>query len=116
MHEIMKVLPLSDSLVEAPEYIRVLPLGYVSSEKGDFIVDAESFDMMKTYMEHRAIDIVIDYEHQTLRDMQAPAGGWIKNLFLKNDGIFAKVEWTQKAKEYLKNKEYRYLSPVVLVR
>ena len=105
MHEIMKVLPLSDSLVEAPEYIRVLPLGYVSSEKGDFIVDAESFDMMKTYMEHRAIDIVIDYEHQTLRDMQAPAGGWIKNLFLKNDGIFAKVD-----------KEYRYLSPVVLVR
>lgn len=30
--------------------------------------------------------------------------------------IIAKVEWTPKAAEYLKNKEYRYLSPVVLVR
>lgn len=28
----------------------------------------------------------------------------------------AKVEWTPKAQEYLKNREYRYLSPVVTVR
>lgn len=27
-----------------------------------------------------------------------------------------KVEWTEKAKSFLPNKEYRYLSPVVLVR
>lgn len=94
----------------------MLPCGYISSEKGDFIVDRESFQMMKEYMQHRKVDIVIDYEHQTLHDIQAPAGGWIKELMLKNDGIFAKVEWTARAKEYLKNKEYRYLSPVVLVR
>ena len=49
-------------------------------------------------------------------DVQAPAGGWIKELVLKSDGIFAKVEWTKKARNYLKNREYRYLSPVVLVR
>lgn len=48
--------------------------------------------------------------------MQAPAGGWIKDLYKGNDAIIAKVEWTPRAAEYLKNKEYRYLSPVVLVR
>lgn len=112
----IEILSQSSKLTEAPEYIRVLPLGYISSEKGDFLVDTESFRMMKEHMEHRAVDIVIDYEHQTLRDVQAPAGGWIKELVLKSDGIFAKVEWTNKAKDYLKNKEYRYLSPVVLVR
>lgn len=111
-----EILSQTANLTEAPEYIRVLPLGYVSSEKGDFLVDNESFRMMKEHMEHRAIDIVIDYEHQTLRDVQAPAGGWIKELVLKNDGIFAKVEWTKKARDYLQNREYRYLSPVVLVR
>ena len=26
------------------------------------------------------------------------------------------MEWTKKARNYLKNREYRYLSPVVLVR
>lgn len=116
MEAYTEILSQTANLTEAPEYIRVLPLGYVSSEKGDFIVDKESFGMMKEYMERRAIDIVIDYEHQTLRDEQAPAGGWIKELVLKSDGIFAKVEWTDKAKHYLKNKEYRYLSPVVLIR
>lgn len=111
-----EILSQPEKLTEAPEYIRVLPLGYISSEKGDFLVDSESFRMMKEHMEHRAVDIVIDYEHQTLRDVQAPAGGWIKELALKSDGIFAKVEWTKRAKDYLQNREYRYLSPVVMVR
>lgn len=111
-----EILSQTANLTEAPECIRVLPLGYISSENGDFLVDNESFQMMKKYMEHRAVDIVIDYEHQTLKDVQAPAGGWIKELVLKNDGIFAKVEWTKKAKHYLGNREYRYISPVVMVR
>lgn len=111
-----EILSQAEKLTEAHEYIRVLPLGYISSEKGDFLVDSESFRMMKEHMEHRAVDIVIDYEHQTLKDMQAPAGGWIKELVLKSDGIFAKVEWTKRAKNYLQNREYRYLSPVVMVR
>ena len=111
-----EILSQTANLTEAPEYIRVLPLGYVSSEKGDFLVDNESFRMMKEHMEHRAIDILIDYEHQTLRDVQAPAGGWIKELVLKSNGIFAKVEWTERARDYLQNREYRYLSPVVMVR
>ena len=111
-----EILSQTTNLTEAPEYIKVLPLGYISSEKGDFLVDNESFRMMKDYMGHRAVDIVIDYEHQTLRNVEAPAGGWIKKLVLKSDGIFAKVEWTKKARDYLQNKEYRYLSPVVMVR
>lgn len=50
-----EILSQSANLTEAPEYIRVLPLGYVSSEKGDFLVDNESFRMMKEHMEHRSI-------------------------------------------------------------
>lgn len=111
-----KILSQTVNLSEVPVYIKILPFGYVSSEKGDFIVDKESFHMIKEHMEQRKLDIVIDYEHQTLKDIEAPAGGWIKELVLKSDGIFAKVEWTEKAKGYLRNKEYRYLSPVVLVR
>ena len=60
-----EVLSQTTNLTEAPEFIRVLPLGHVSSEKGNFLVDNESFHMMKDHMKHRAIDIVIDYEHQT---------------------------------------------------
>lgn len=99
-----------------PKEIKILPLGRVHSQKGDFIVDEESFEFIRKQFKARKLDLVIDYEHQTLENVQAPAAGWIKDLYKGEDAIIAKAEWTAKAAEYLKNKEYRYLSPVVLVR
>lgn len=104
------------NLENVPTEIKILPLGHVISEKGQFTVDKESLDLMKQHMLKRNLDIVVDYEHQTLNDTQAPAGGWIKELYMGDDAIMAKVEWTQKAKDYLANKEYRYLSPVIYAR
>ncbi len=99
-----------------PNEIKILPVGMVKSQKGNFYVDKESYSLMKEDMENHGVDIVIDYEHQTLKDCQAPAGGWIKKLEYTPDAIVAKVEWTPRAKQYLSDKEYRYLSPVVLTR
>lgn len=64
----------------------------------------------------RQLQIPIDYEHQTLQDVQAPAAGWIKNIVLRNDGIYGDVDWTDRAADYLKNREYRYLSPVIQIQ
>lgn len=102
---------------DAPEIIKILPLGHVISQKGEFDVDEDSFNRMKEEFAKRGNDVVIDYEHQTLKDIQAPAGGWIKELIFdeENGAIAAKVEWTPQAKKYIENREYRYLSPVVLV-
>lgn len=100
----------------APETIKLLPLGHVKSQKGTFTVDKESFDAIEHQFKNRGVDIVIDYEHQTHKDVQAPAAGWIKELFLSDDAISARVEWTDTARKYLENKEYRYLSPAILVR
>lgn len=116
-HNYGQIIVLSnEKLDDCPNEVKILPIGKVSSEKGEFFVDEESFKSMKAEMERRGIDIVIDYEHQTLDNVQAPAGGWVKELAYTPEAIIAKVEWTPKAKEYLKNKEYRYLSPVVLTR
>lgn len=98
-----------------PDEIKILPLGMVKSQKGDFFVDDESVSNIIEHFKNRRLDLVIDYEHQTLKDVQAPAGGWITELHKGDDAIVAKVKWTDKAAEYLKNKEYRYLSPVVMV-
>lgn len=104
------------SLDEVPDMIRLIPKGHVESQKGDFEVDDESFDMIYRRFKGRKLDLVIDYEHQTLNDVQAPAAGWIKDLVNGTDAIRAKVSWTKKGYEYLKNREYRYLSPVVIAR
>lgn len=107
----------SDYSAQTPhKLVKLLPLGLVHSTKGDFLVDNESFQAIRCKFAERQLQIPIDYEHQTLKDMQAPAAGWIKDIVLKSDGIYGAVDWTERAAEYLKNKEYRYLSPVVLTQ
>ena len=81
----------SAELIKAPVEIKLLPLGEVHSQKGDFIVDDESFDLIQRQFKERALDLVIDYEHQTLKDVQAPAAGWVKELTKGKDAILAKV-------------------------
>lgn len=66
-------------------------------------------------------DFVIDYEHQTLEaeknGKEAPAAGWYKGARLEwreGSGLWATdVEWTAKASAYIKDKEYKYISPVL---
>lgn len=101
---------------EAPDIITILPLGHVTSSKGEFYVDEESLREMKRQIAQRGVDLVVDYEHQTLKGVQAPAAGWVKELYLKDGSIKARVEWTPIGARYLENKEYRYLSPVITVR
>lgn len=104
-------------LVDIPDMIQLLPAGPVHSLKGDFLVDAESVRAIMADANLRQNDLVVDYEHQTLTGQEAPAAAWIKALEDRGpDGIWGKVEWTPRAREYVANREYRYLSPVILVR
>ena len=116
MNGILRCSGLPIEVKEVPEIIRILPIGEVKSRKGDFIVDDESVELIKLYFSERKVDLVIDYEHQSLDNTQAPAAGWITEIGSEDGAVTAKVKWTDKAGEYLRNREYRYLSPVVLVR
>ncbi|MFP5423414.1 MAG: phage protease [Gammaproteobacteria bacterium] len=62
---------------------------------------------------------VIDYEHQTLRKEEngqpAPAAGWYTDLqWREGEGLFAKVQLTARAANYIAEGEYQYFSPVFL--
>lgn len=111
----MLLIANSVDVSSVPEEIRILPLGMVESRKGTFEVNEESVRRIIDGFRERRLDLVIDYEHQTLENVQAPAAGWIKDIYKAENALVAKVEWTERAKQYLANKEYRYLSPVVMV-
>lgn len=51
------------------------PSGHVVSSKGEFDVDDESYKAMKAQIAKRGVDLVVDYEHQTLKGCEAPAAG-----------------------------------------
>jgi len=113
------LIALNNSISAAnttPKEFQILPLGRVHSQKGDFLVDNESFASIRKDFKERQLQIPVDYEHQTLKDVEAPAAGWITDLALKSDGVYAIVNWTDRATEYLRNREYKYCSPVISVR
>ena len=104
-----------DQTPALPEWIRVLPRGAVelSDHREPFMVDEASLMSMAADFRSRGVDLVIDYEHQSLQGERAPAAGWIKELEARGDGLWARVDWTQQARDYLEKKEYRYFSPVL---
>ncbi len=110
-----KEVKLTLGMAELPNWLRLLPMGEVSLVDGrpSFLVDAESLAEVVQAFAARGTDLVIDYEHQSLKGGQAPAAGWIKDLEVREDGLWAQVEWTEQAEEYIRRREYRYFSPVL---
>lgn len=90
---------------DAPHWI-------LTPERGEQIVAA---------LNQRAVDMVIDYEHATLKAQEtgepAPASGWLKAAsfsYIKGVGICStNFKWLDKAKEHIEKEEYKYLSPVL---
>ncbi len=88
-----------------------------------FVVDEESGKKVIDAFKAHGTDIPVDFEHQTLGGSYAspqgtaPAAGWIKSLeAVPGEGLMADVEWTEEAKRMLAAKQYRYLSPVAIIR
>lgn len=106
-----------DGTAAVPGTFQIFAAGQVEIEgEGPVIVDDGAMNRVIERFRARGLDMVIDYEHQTEEGNPAPAAGWIKALENRGpDGLWATVEWTQKAGEYLANREYRYFSPVFLV-
>ncbi len=109
----------------APSRILVSPWGLVRSkgEGGDYLLDAEASKQILARFADHGVDLPVDLEHQTLGgkfrspDGGAPAVGWIKALEpIEGDGLYASVEWTDRGRELIESRSYRYLSPVTGVR
>ncbi len=110
------VLAMSTDGAKVPEVVQLLPFGEHKTDKGMVVLDKAGADMvMEFYKANHKTEPVIDYEHQTLDGVIAPAAGWITALENRGaDGIWGRVSWNKRAADMLGNREYRYLSPVFL--
>lgn len=106
-----------------PTRVLIAPWGLVESTNGSFVLDDESARRAVDAFAAHGTDLPIDYEHQTLGGTyasptgKAPAAGWIKRLVAEPGvGLLAEIEWTDEARKMVAAKEYRYLSPVAIIR
>jgi phage I-like protein len=87
------------------------PVWHLSAENGHKIAAA---------LNQRSIDMVVDYEHGTLKSQDsgqpAPAAGWLKSggfEYVAGVGLCSNSwRWTANASAFIEAEEYRYLSPV----
>ena len=110
---------MNDTPRTPPETFLLLKFGrsvYTNDGKeGGFDFDGPAADALIAEFNSRSRDLVIDFEHSTLSGNEAPAAGWIDRLEKTAEGLAAHVKyWTDKAKEYLTQGEYRYFSPTLL--
>ena len=105
---------------------QLLPAGYFSAvdgrpedvPSGKWFLDSFHAQQLILLAQSAKNDLVIDYEHQTLhKEMNgqpAPAAGWFKSgmEWRERSGLWILPKWTQKAAEYIRQGEYRFLSAV----
>lgn len=101
-----------------PEWFLFFKEGWNEVEgEGKILVDRQAYEEVTGYFTRRGNDLVIDYEHETLEGGKAPAAGWITEFrYTDGIGIEARAGWNDEAKAYIEKREYRYFSPVFLVR
>lgn len=104
----------------APTIIKIWPAGEIDFGDGrpPVKLDDAAAARIIAYRQMLGRDIAIDYEHQQDLVGQrgdlglAPAAGWIKAFeWRAGDGLYAAVEWTERAAAMIAAKEYRYTSP-----
>lgn len=119
MHKILTLIAKINKDADlAPGLMLLFAAGWGKLADGKkFLVDQASFTLVQALIASRGNEVHFDYEHASLEKKAAPAAGWIKELIWEDGvGIMARVEWTDKASQFIASKEYRYFSPVFFVR
>lgn len=98
-------------------WIHVAPEGeWLGHPDGAFELNGESFLSCIRDAESRSTPIAVDYDHaSTMPDGEPkPAAGYVHKLDLRSDGLYALVEFTERAAGYIKAGELPFCSGVFL--
>jgi len=96
------------------DWMKVLPAGKWSARDGRGPFSSGQITQMQQIVERSLAylgetEMMVDYGH----DNSGRAAGWVKELQARDDGIWARVEWTEAARTAIKAGEFRYISPFI---
>ena len=96
-------------------WIHVAPFGeWKGHSEGSFALTADHFEAVKAVLANKSTPVSLDYEHASIRPKggPTPAAGYANAVEVRSDGLWARVEFTQRAAEMIRAGEYRFCSGV----
>ncbi len=115
-------LDIGGSGAQPPRDVKLLPFGnpfYGRDGRGPWVLRDRAHAERVLSLTREVlggVDMVVDYDHAT--ELAAPQGkgralaaGWVRSLYVADDGIWASIEWTPQASAEIVARQYRYISP-----
>lgn len=99
---------------KAPTEFCIFKAGDNPSEKGTFVFDVLSQELVMAKYAERGVPMLMDYEHQSMVDppIEAPASAKSFVPEVRNGDLWAtQIVWTDRGRAYLESGEYRLFSP-----
>lgn len=117
--EDVNTIPLPQIASDKSEsWVQLLPAGKfdLNDRRGPWIVKdmASIIERSRRDLE-RGMPVDMDHAMDRHKESEAPAAGWIEELAAREDGIWARIQWTPTGKAKITGREYRFISPVVMV-
>lgn len=112
-------LPTSALGKDRRQTIHICPMGVVRTRdgRGPYLLDDANAVIKASQAYSGKAKMLVDYDHQSFTlgkfGGRAEAAGWIVGMQARKDGIWALVEWNEKAAAHIAAREFRYLSPVI---
>lgn len=100
------------------QWVHLLPAGDIRTKDGRGPYKADDLDkiILQSRRGANTDKVPVDYDHAidlaAPKGLPAPAAGWIARMEARPDGIWGLIEWTANAARAVREKEYRFLSPV----
>lgn len=96
----------------ADDYQMILPIGTFHTRKyGELTFTREFAEQLVANWRAKVLgerEVFIDQQHR-----QDQSFGWVKDLQVRDDGVYAKVEWTALGRQAVEGGVYRYFSAAI---
>lgn len=99
-----------------PDRIEIIPTGHIrtADRRADFTLTDAAAVIERSMAAAPGGVLLVDFGHgvQGRADRRSDAAGWITGMQVEGDRVMASVEWTPAGADALRNRSYRFISPV----
>lgn len=111
------VIEINAASGKAPDWIELVPSGEFSGRDGRAWLNDQPERIVKRFNQN-AQPLILDWEHASEHKAPqgdpTPAAGWIEDMEVRKGSVWGRVDWTERGRETVANREYRFISPVLV--